>query len=230
MSELLIQSTGLVPYDRMCKAIAECKRVDHAKDIKDKARALEIYHHQIQNTEAERACAQIRLRAERKMGALLREMKDTGERDAGRGGKRKPVTGKSKLKDISRSDAPTVKTTQAQAPSTLRDLGLTRDQSSQYQKLADIPEQEFEKALSDPTVMPSTEGIINRSKPTITPPPIEGPARVLWQMLADFERERFTTVDPSKLLGHMTVAMKDDVARIAPVLAKWLSKLASLAA
>jgi hypothetical protein len=38
----------------MCRAIAAALAVDEVKDIRDKARAVEMYAHLAQNTEAER--------------------------------------------------------------------------------------------------------------------------------------------------------------------------------
>lgn len=38
----------------MCTAIQECVRVDESKDIRDRAKAIEIYAKEAQNTEAER--------------------------------------------------------------------------------------------------------------------------------------------------------------------------------
>jgi hypothetical protein len=68
-------------------------------------------------------------------------MKDNGERDSGSGGDRK-----------SQSRNTTVK-------STLSDLGITRDQSSKGQKLAELPE---EKRLNQQggTLKPSTAELI----------------------------------------------------------------------
>jgi hypothetical protein len=45
---------------------------------------------------------------------------------------------------------------------TLSDLGITRDQSSQWQQLADVPDEEFERALAEPE-KPSASRIINRT-------------------------------------------------------------------
>jgi hypothetical protein len=71
-------------------------------------------------------------------------MKDNGERDSGSGGDRK-----------SQSRNTTVK-------STLSDLGITRDQSSKWQKLAELPEEKFEARLNQQggTLKPSTAELI----------------------------------------------------------------------
>lgn len=68
-------------------------------------------------SEAENKATRIRLRAERRCGELLKEMKQNGTRDQGKGGDRK-----------SPSDRPTVK---------LEDLGISRQQSSDWQKMAE---------------------------------------------------------------------------------------------
>ena len=48
--------------------------VDEAKDIRDKALALEAYYRQARNLDAEREAANVRLRAERRVGELLKEL------------------------------------------------------------------------------------------------------------------------------------------------------------
>jgi hypothetical protein len=81
------------------------------KNIRDKAVALEHYARQAQNTDAERRACEIRLRAERKAGQLLAKQNNHG-------GDRR---------SISRSPE-----------TTLKDLGISRDQSSQWQKAAQV--------------------------------------------------------------------------------------------
>jgi hypothetical protein len=55
---------------RRCRDAAY--EVDAVKDIRDGALAFEMYNRQARNTEAERRACEIRLRAERKTGQLLR--------------------------------------------------------------------------------------------------------------------------------------------------------------
>jgi len=69
-----------------------------------------------------------RVRAERKCGELLRDME-----------KAKPP-GDNQYKKQLRS----IDTTE---PKTLAEMGLTKDQSSKWQKLADIPEEVFEQVI-----------------------------------------------------------------------------------
>src|ERR1700755_3342709 len=65
---------ALAKYDAMCRAIGAAYKVDEVKAIRDKAVALEHYSRQAHNTEAERQACEIRLRAERKAGELLRKL------------------------------------------------------------------------------------------------------------------------------------------------------------
>ena len=44
---------------------------------------------------------------------------------------------------------------------TLADLGITRDQSSKWQKLADLPEPQFEEALTE-IESPTTDGLLGK--------------------------------------------------------------------
>ena len=46
------EETGLIRYDAMCTAIAECFSVDEAKEIRNKAKALQVYAKEAMNFEA----------------------------------------------------------------------------------------------------------------------------------------------------------------------------------
>ena len=54
--------------------LAQCKRVDDAKAIRDKAEAIRVYlRNQKASADAQNDAAEIKLRAERRLGELLQE-------------------------------------------------------------------------------------------------------------------------------------------------------------
>ncbi|MGD0957416.1 MAG: hypothetical protein ABR953_11400 [Candidatus Acidiferrales bacterium] len=138
---------SLVKYDAACRALAAASRVDEAKDIRDKAEAIRVYARQAGNRELEQQAIGIRLRAERRTGELLKEAAANGQRDSGKGGNRK-----------SRSSATTVK------PATLKDFGITKDQSSKWQQMAAIPAKEFEVRVTSVNGDLTTAAILHPEK------------------------------------------------------------------
>jgi hypothetical protein len=190
----------------MCRAIDAAHKVDEVKDIRDKAIALEHYARQALNTDAERRAAEIRLRAERKAGQLLTKMKESGERaDKGQ---------------------PKVTSTET----TLNDLGITRDQSSQWQRLGAISQRDFNEALGA-SEMPTTKGILRSVKEEESPVkrnPVSSEALWLWGRLLDFERDGLLDQKPEEVLRTMTAPMLDDVHRLAPRVSAWLKRIGAL--
>jgi N6-adenosine-specific RNA methylase IME4 len=122
--------TGLVRYDAARKALAEACRVDEAKKIRDQAMALQEYARQAKDGDLIGWATEIRLRAERKAGELLRSMADAGER-APQGGDRK-----------SKSQGVILK---------LADVGVSPMQSSRWQKLAEMASDSFERKVEAAT-------------------------------------------------------------------------------
>ena len=103
--------------------------VDEAKDIRDKAIAVEAYARQAKDTELQQWAGEIRLRAERRAGELLKETERAKGSD--HGGR--------KSFDGSRKES-------SNAPPTLSDLGVSKKQPSQWQAVADV------RALSEISV------------------------------------------------------------------------------
>ena len=62
----------LVKYDAMCLAISNCHKIDEVAEMRNQARAIEVYAKQAMNLQAERQAIEIRIRAERKAGQLLK--------------------------------------------------------------------------------------------------------------------------------------------------------------
>ena len=140
-----MQEIGLVKYDAMVRAIVECDQIDEVKDMRDKVRALELYAQQAKNLDAEIRAAKIRIRAERKTGQLLTNTP-------------KAQGTKGQLQGRDSSGGRVVRL--PEADKTLADNHISRDQSSRWQKLADIPDQTFDFYLADAD-KPSTAGAIN---------------------------------------------------------------------
>lgn len=123
--------TILVRYDAACRALAEAKSVDEAKDVRDKAEAMRAYARQAKNKQLETDAAEIRIRAERRLGQLIQAQKETvGLADGGDAMRARFQPG-------------------TEVRSTLSDAGIDKKLSSRAQKYAAIPDDEFEQELSD---------------------------------------------------------------------------------
>lgn len=128
----------LVLYERAKTALAEAHRVDEVKEIRDRAEAAAAYARQAKDSEMIRWATEIKVRAERRAGEMLREMAARGERamrtDGSKfGGNGRPLAGS--------SGRP------ANTPVRLADMGVTKDQSSRWQALAAMPAEHFETAV-----------------------------------------------------------------------------------
>ena len=119
--------TSLVLYEAARAALAAVHSVDEVKDIRDKAQAMAAYARQAKDTALVEWATEIKVRAERRAGELLRDMKDGGVL-------RGSADGKSKVSD--------------DATPNLEALGISRDQSSRWQKLAAVDAERFELAVA----------------------------------------------------------------------------------
>lgn len=122
----------LIKYEAARRALLEAHRIDEAKDIRDKAIAMQVYARQAKDRDLIEMATDIKLRAERRAGELLREMpKNKGARGDGR-----PELG-------GRGDRPPKDTTPK-----LSDFGISKDDSSRWQRLAAMPEDQFEEKVT----------------------------------------------------------------------------------
>jgi len=119
--------------DAAAHALAECKAVMEAKQIADVAEAARVY---LERTNASvdtvNRATEVRLLAERQMGEFLREMP---KNEGTRGNIQEVVTGGTK------SEPP-------EHVPTLAEIGISKKQSAQAQKLAAIPQEEFQERVA----------------------------------------------------------------------------------
>src|SRR5216683_4533444 len=122
-------SSPLARLETARRLLAEVRSVNDAKAIHDFAEAARIYARQARlGLEAQNDAAEIRLRAERKLGELLATM------DKHPGG------------NVNRSHAATGWSGQ---PTRLHDLGISKSQSSRWQAIAAVPDHVFDQHLAD---------------------------------------------------------------------------------
>lgn len=120
---------SLAKYEAARSALAEARSVDEVKDIRDKAEAMRAYGRMANDVTLEMDAADLRLRAERRLGILLTEQKRDGI--LSRGGR--PKTG---------ADEEPVLTV------TLDDLGIDKKLSARSQRVGGIAERAFEAMVA----------------------------------------------------------------------------------
>ena len=124
-----IPPTGLIKFDEALHAIEQARSIDEVKQIRDKAEAARVYAKQaLASIRAQNMLAEIKIRAERKAGQLLKEMEKAGQRKT-RGGDR-------------------AKSHDATLPA-LEDIGISKTQSSRWQKEAELPEADFKGLVAE---------------------------------------------------------------------------------
>jgi hypothetical protein len=128
--------SALILYDAAIRALAAARATDECKDIRARAEAMRAYARQAKNKQLEIDAAEIRIRAERRLGELIKAQKATVGLQAGARGRSGGGTRGSR------------KEPQLEAPPTLADAGIDKKLSARAQKLADLPESEFERRVA----------------------------------------------------------------------------------
>jgi hypothetical protein len=126
--------TTLVKYDAACQAVAELKSVDEAKELRDEAMAMQVYARQAENKQLEADAAAIRMRAERRLGQLMKQQRATVGLNKG-GRPVKPKTGFSKNPV---SEKPT-----------LASQNVSKNLAHKARTLSAMPEPEFNEAVEN---------------------------------------------------------------------------------
>ena len=116
----------LITWDKARHAIAQAKTIDDVKGIRDKAQAMKAYFKQIGETlEVQNDIADIKIRAERRAGEMLRDSERQKPGEHWQEKRSHDVTVTPKLSDI----------------------GISKIESSRWQKIAQVPEDKFEQHI-----------------------------------------------------------------------------------
>lgn len=121
--------TELIRYEAACRALYEAKSVDEVKDMRDKAAALKAYARQAKNRQLEIDAAEIRMRAERRIGELMEYQRETVGLNQG-------------VRWVGDKPAEDSRPTLAQA-------GIDKNLADRARKMAAVPEEKFEAALGE---------------------------------------------------------------------------------
>lgn len=213
MSALAKAEPQLIRYEAACRALAEAKAVDEVQEIRNRADAMRIYMRQSKNKAMEIDAAEIRIRAERRLGQLIEEQKrETG---LNRGGRPSVETG---------SDEAPVKTGSVREPvsiPTLADAGIDKKTSSRAQKLAAVPAKEFEAEVEgwrervqaeNARVVTRLEQAGERAAKAAPKPTPDAMATEIEQLRADLEAAHQNAAELADLLEGYSAAEQGEEA------------------
>ena len=136
MTAMVKPEPQLVRYQAACRALAEARAVDEVQDVRNKADAMRIYGMQAKNKSLEVDAAEIRIRAERRLGELI------GQQKAGEG-----LAKGAAMRGVGRAGKNAVESDD-RVP-TLAEAGISKDLSSRAQKLAAVPPEVFEAEVKE---------------------------------------------------------------------------------
>jgi len=133
------ETTVLDNINKAKELIARAKSLDEARNITDALAVAEFAARKKGLDEVEQLAIEYKLWAQRRIGELLIQMKETGER-AKPGGDRP-----SKSAEVFDSN----QNSTMEAPKTLKQLGISKNDSSRYQQLAEMDKESFIKFANE---------------------------------------------------------------------------------
>lgn len=134
----------LALYDRARRALAEAKAVDEVKRIRDEAEAFRAYARQAKDRGLEQDAAELRWRAERRLGEIIQLQKQTVGLNAGG---RPAKTGVQKTPVSPSRDHGSQAAERPQKLPTLAEAGIDKNLAKHARQLAALPVDEFEEIV-----------------------------------------------------------------------------------
>jgi hypothetical protein len=132
------QTLALSRYDVACRAVAAAKAVDDVMEIVAHADAVRVYARQAKNRQMEIDAAEIRIRAERRLGELMAAQKATVGVNSGTAGQGRPKIG----------GVPNTPP-KHDVPPTLAEAGIDKNLAKRSRSYAAVPTEQFEQLLTD---------------------------------------------------------------------------------
>ena len=126
-------NVSLAKYDAACRALAEAKNVDEVRAIRDAADAMRAAARVARNKQLEVDAAEIRFRAERRLGELIAAQRETV--GLAKGGQPYQSTG-------SKADP-------VEAAPTLAEAGIDKHLADRARKMAAVPQAKFDGMIGD---------------------------------------------------------------------------------
>lgn len=173
MNHLAVTHGTELNVERASAILADCRTTDEAKGVRDQAEAIKVYlRSRRASLEAQNAAAEISLRAERRMGEILRESLQHGRPKKG--------ADETHLSGVR-----------------LADVGLLRKESARAQKLADVGEAEFEARIEAVKAAAEklTTGKVMSLRVPSAPEAFDGDEYGTPGWLIDLERELMGDID-----------------------------------
>jgi hypothetical protein len=130
-----MQDVPLINYDTARRALAEAVRVDEVRAIHDQAMALKACAKIVKDQQLELDAAEIRVRAERRLGEIMAVQGKT--------------VGKAKGAKGIGTSAGYKKTRTADALATLAETGIDKNLAHRARNLAKLPQKEFDKRVAE---------------------------------------------------------------------------------
>ena len=138
-----MSSTQLALFAVAKEALAEAVKVDEVKDVRDQAERIRLYGQQANDRTIIADATEIIMRAERRLGELLRSAHQTGQLGIGRPSRSNVDEGEEAPAE---EEAETVEVIRPQRV-TLKEAGISKKLSTRSQKFAAVEETAFEAAL-----------------------------------------------------------------------------------
>ena len=138
--------TNLSIYDNAKKSVSLLIEIDEVKEHLDKAAAITEYQKRAGDNELAMKSAKYKMYCERQAGILLKDMEMA---------KGVQMDGKNQDGNFRQSN----EITPEDKPKTLSEMGISKDQSSKWQKLADIPDDKYDVILDkqiNANIIPNT--------------------------------------------------------------------------